>query len=78
MRALVTGAAGFIGSHVVDRLLTDGHDVVGIDDLSTGRPANLAAASAAPEFSFTESDITAPELAEVVADSVAPGHDERR
>ncbi len=69
MRALVTGAAGFIGSHVVDRLLTDGHDVVGIDDLSTGRPANLAAASAAPEFSFTESDITAPELAEVVADS---------
>jgi len=69
VRALVTGAAGFIGSHVVDRLLTDGHDVVGIDDLSTGRPANLAAASAAPEFSFTESDITAPELAEVVADS---------
>jgi UDP-glucose 4-epimerase len=41
MRILVTGAAGFIGSHIVERLLAGGHDVVGIDDLSTGDAANL-------------------------------------
>jgi nucleoside-diphosphate-sugar epimerase len=41
MRILVTGAAGFIGSHVCERLLADGHDVAGIDDLSTGNAVNL-------------------------------------
>ncbi|MGB9345918.1 MAG: NAD-dependent epimerase/dehydratase family protein [Ilumatobacteraceae bacterium] len=41
MRILVTGAAGFIGSHVCERLLSDGHEVIGIDDLSTGTTANL-------------------------------------
>ena len=41
MRALVTGGAGFIGSTLVDRLVEDGHEVVVLDDLSTGRPANL-------------------------------------
>ena len=41
MRTLVTGAAGFIGSTLVDRLLADGHQVVGIDNLSTGVVTNL-------------------------------------
>lgn len=42
MRCMVTGGAGFIGSHLVERLLNDGHDVLALDNYSTGRPQNLA------------------------------------
>lgn len=42
MRAIVTGGAGFIGSHLVDRLAADGHTVVALDNFSTGRPDTLA------------------------------------
>ncbi|OAA24948.1 UDP-glucose 4-epimerase [Frankia sp. EI5c] len=66
MRILVTGAAGFIGSTVVDRMLADGHSVVGLDDLSSGRMENLAQAAADPRFSFEKGDITATNLADFV------------
>lgn len=58
MRILVTGAAGFIGSTVCDVLLADGHEVIGLDDLSHGKLENLAAARAGDGFSFEQFDVT--------------------
>ncbi len=71
MRILVTGAAGFIGSNLVDRLLEDDHEVVGIDNLSRGTRANLpdSELGAGRGFSFIEADVTGPRLAEQVADA---------
>lgn len=62
MRALVTGGAGFIGSHVVDALLGSGHEVAIIDDLSTGSMESLR-----PGVAFTLLDIAAPETPSVIA-----------
>ncbi len=57
-RVLVTGGAGFIGSHLCDRLLAEGHEVVAVDDLSTGHIANLAEArGAGTGFSFQNLDV---------------------
>jgi dTDP-glucose 4,6-dehydratase len=60
MRVLVTGAAGFLGSHLTDRLLGDGHTVVGVDNLSTGDLENLAHLDHEPRFRFEEQDICQP------------------
>jgi UDP-glucose 4-epimerase len=56
-KCLVTGAAGFIGSHLVDRLLERGATVVGFDNLKLGRRANLEQALATPRFKFFEADV---------------------
>lgn len=66
MRALVTGAAGFLGSHLVDRLVADGHHVTGLDDLSVGRLANLADARRHKGCGFHRFDILSPDLPELV------------
>jgi len=57
MKCIVTGASGFIGSHLVDLLIAQGHEVAGIDDLSTGRASNLASAATSPCFQFINGDI---------------------
>ncbi|MGA2168596.1 MAG: UDP-glucuronic acid decarboxylase family protein [Terracidiphilus sp.] len=60
MHALVTGAAGFLGSHLTDRLLGEGHTVLGVDNLSTGDPENLAHLVHEPRFRFEQRDICQP------------------
>ena len=60
MRVLVTGAAGFLGSHLTDRLLGEGHTVVGVDNLCTGSRENLAHLASELRFLFEERDICQP------------------
>lgn len=67
MRALVTGGAGFIGSTLVDRLLSEGHEVHVVDDLSRGRRENLTTAEAAGDrFTFHELDVCDPAIVGLV------------
>lgn len=60
MRALVTGGAGFIGSHLCNRLIAEGHEVVCVDNLITGFRSNLVAAEGAPGFRYVEHDVIQP------------------
>jgi UDP-glucose 4-epimerase len=57
LRVFVIGAAGFIGSHMVDRLLSAGHSVVGFDNMSTGQRRFLESARAHPQFTFHQADL---------------------
>ena len=59
-RILVTGAAGFLGSHLVDALLAEGNHVLGVDNLSTGSLANLAHLKTESAFAFEQADICQP------------------
>lgn len=58
MRILVTGAAGFLGSNLCDRLLAEGHEVIGMDNFITGSPDNLAHLSSDKNFSFIRHDVS--------------------
>ena len=58
MRILVTGAAGFLGSHLCDALIANGHSVVGLDNLFTGRLSNISQLKSEPRFEFLHADVT--------------------
>jgi len=58
MRILLTGAAGFLGSHLCDRLLAEGHQVVGLDNFITGSPANIAQLAGNEKFTFIKQDVS--------------------
>jgi dTDP-glucose 4,6-dehydratase len=58
MRVLVTGVAGFLGSHLADRLLAGGYEVVGMDNFVTGSPDNIAHLTGNPRFAFYQHDVT--------------------
>jgi dTDP-glucose 4,6-dehydratase len=57
MRILITGAAGFLGSHLSTRLIAEGHHVIGMDDFITGSPENLAHLAGNPKFEFIRHDV---------------------
>jgi UDP-glucuronate decarboxylase len=67
MRILVTGGAGFLGSHLCDRLLANGHEVLAVDNLYTGSKENIAHLMSNPKFEFMRHDITFPLFVEVDA-----------
>lgn len=67
MRVLLTGAAGFLGSHLSQRLIDDNHQVIGLDDLSTGSLGNIQNLVHNPNFTFVEHDVRKPYKSETDA-----------
>jgi UDP-glucuronate decarboxylase len=65
MRILVTGGAGFLGSHLCDRLLNDGHEILCLDNFFTGRKQNIAHLLSNPKFELSRHDVTEPFRVEV-------------
>ena len=75
MKYLVTGGAGFIGSHLAERLIADGHSVLALDDLSTGRFDNVAHLEGSPGFELRVASVTdAPAVERCVTDCQAVFH----
>ncbi len=70
MKIIVSGAAGFIGSHLVERLLTEAHSVIGLDNLITGSTRNLAQVEGNPRFRFIRHDVTQPFESDAEVDAV--------
>ena len=60
MRVVITGAAGFLGSHLAERFLVDGHSVIGVDNFITGARKNVAYLEALGGFNLVEHDVTVP------------------
>jgi len=56
-RILITGAAGFLGSHLCDRFIREGYEVVGMDNLITGDMRNIAHLQSLPQFTFVHLDV---------------------
>jgi UDP-glucose 4-epimerase len=71
-KILVTGAAGFIGSHTTDLLLAGGHTVLGVDNLRTGRRSNLERALRSPSFRLTEADVSEPGVVAALVSEFRP------
>ncbi|MCL5125616.1 MAG: SDR family oxidoreductase [Deltaproteobacteria bacterium] len=76
MRILISGAAGFLGSHLCDRLIKEGHTVIGLDNFITGNPMNLAHLAGNERFSFIKHDVSeyifAPDKIEAVLHFASP------
>lgn len=70
MRILITGAAGFLGSHLTDRFLADGHDVIGVDNFVTGSRRNLAHLEGDSRFQLLRQDVSTPFTVEAKLDGV--------
>lgn len=68
MKVLITGGAGFIGSHLAERLVADGHSVTALDDLSTGRRENLALLAGSNRFRLIEGSVLDPALVQSLTD----------
>ena len=60
MRTVITGGAGFVGSHLCDRFLAEGHEVVCVDNFITGTPTNIEHLRSSPRFQFIHHDISQP------------------